>query len=770
MKTKPLAIACLAYILGLLLTGLPLPSPVVAGWAIPLTALGLGMVGGAIATLPRPWRLGLRRGTWGVVGGIGVLAVLYFQWRLPQPQPNDISRLLTETGRPTLSRVVVTGFVATAPRLTRNQTWRFELEAFQTVETAAKDQPPITQEVSGSVYTTVPRRQGEALLPGQMVSIGGSLYQPKPADNPGGFDFRAYLARQGIFAGLRGQQVDFPETAGRFREHLTGARLGQRWVQQGLWRVRQRIVRSHAQGLEEPAAGLVSAMLLGKNAVDVDYDLRDRFSRVGLAHALAASGFQVSLLLGILLKLTGQRSNWGSLAICATGVLIYVGLTGLEPSVLRAALMGGAVLLAIALDRKVAPLPALLLVGTGMLVWNPVWIWDLGFQMSFLATLGLIVTVPVLDQRLDGLPPLLASLLSVPVAAYLWTLPLQLHVFGGISPYSIPLNVLTTFLITLISLGSGVSALLGLVHPPLGGGVALLLGWPTHLLLRLAEFTDGLPGSALAAGTIAASQVVALYGLYGLVWVLPSLGRRWWAVGIVCLGLVLVPALYTTLSQVQITLLATRAEPVLVVQQRGAVGLVGVGDRQDLQFTVLPFLRRQGVNQIQWAIALTATPETLSSWSTLLDSMAVQTLETSTALAALPAIQTLPQQGVQVRAREAGQKFAVGAVQAQLAHLNPPALHLQTAGQRWLLLPQRARALNAQTLPAAEVVGWSGRDLPPQVLQRVKPEVAIASSPALAPATQQLLQKHNITTFVTGRDGAIQWTPKSGFTSVRAED
>ena len=113
-------------------------------------------------------------------------------------------------------------------------------------------------------------------------------------------------------------------------------------TQQWSWgKLRQRIAAAQVKWLDVPVGPLVTAMVLGSDAVDLPFDLRDRFVRVGLAHALAASGFQVSLILNAILSLTrnrlsvAQQSNLGAVAL-----LIFLGLTGFQPAVVRSVVMG----------------------------------------------------------------------------------------------------------------------------------------------------------------------------------------------------------------------------------------------------------------------------------------------------------------------------------------------------------------------------------------------------------------------------------------------
>jgi competence protein ComEC len=177
--------------------------------------------------------------------------------------------------------------------------------------------------------------------------------------------------------------------------------------------------------------------------------------------------------------------------------------------------MGMAVLIALRSDRHINPLNSLLIAGTLLLIINPVWIWDIGFQLSFLATLGLIVTVEPLQKKLDWLPPTIADLMTVPLAASIWTLPIQLYAFKVFPLYSLPANILTSPLISLISIGGTIGALVGSIIPIAGSAISWSLYWPTQLLIGIVDLFNHFPGTSFAVGQIATWQLLALYGLMG---------------------------------------------------------------------------------------------------------------------------------------------------------------------------------------------------------------------------------------------------------------
>ncbi len=725
----------------------------------------LGAIASTYPLIPRFQKVGVKSRTWLLAGLCGFLAVLHFQMQLPQPAQNDISRLVNATEDAQM--FTVEGKIASPPRITRSQRVQFELDTVLAIGHVGQAMK-IPQKVSGMLYVTVPRSQDSQLYPGRTVRIQGSLYKPKIASNPGGFDFQHYLVQQGIFAGLNGKEISFPERGDS---------------PPFLWSIQQRIIQSQAFWIDEEVGHLISAMVMGRGGVDIAYEIQDQFARVGLSHALAASGTQVSLLASIVLALTQRLNRWARLGIGLGILAMYVGLTGIEPSVMRAAVMGAAVFLAVTLERQVKPLSLLLMAATLLLLWNPIWIWSLAFQLSFLATLGLVVTVSKLTQWLDWVPTRIAPLIAVPIAAYLWILPLQLYVFGVVSPYCILINIFSSLLITIISVGGMASALLALIHPVAGSASAWLVHFPTVAFLKIAELGDRLPGNAYAIGTISAVQVLLLYGIYLLVWWQPRCQKQGWIAGIIGLGIVAVPVAYTATHLSQVTALSTTEDPVMVLRDHGKVGLINVGSESDLRFTVLPFLKQQGINGVDWAIApRLQTPDT-DCWGQMVESIPIRMFypvpaakpkaiaEFTTAYQKLKK-QIEARQGIDLQLSNR-QKVQLGAMTAQMISNNPAILQIQVYQQTWLLLSHwygnSDRVINR--LPHADVLWWSGEALSSELLERVQPKVAIASARSIPVETQTWFKAHPAITFYqTGEDGAVQWTPEHGFkTTIEAK-
>lgn len=712
---------------------------------------------------------------WLLAGIIAFLASVYLQIRTPQPASDDISNLILNSGNSQDLLITVRGEINSIPRLTRSGRGQFWLKANQVNEITNNNTPiSVGRDVSGLVYVTLPLLKTTGLYPGESIAITGSLYQPQPPSNPGGFNFKKYLAQQGAFAGLRGRYISHDDSQPA------------PW---GLWKIRQRITRAQAKLLGVPEGSLLSAMVLGRLAVDLPYEIRDIFVQVGLAHILAASGFQVSFLLGIILAVTQRFSPKIRFSLGLLTLLLYLGLTGISPSVLRATLMGLAVLIALVSQRQTKPLNVLLGVAILLLIANPTWIFDIGFQLSFLATLGLMVTVPPLMQGLNWMPPFFASLIAVPLAVTIWTLPLQLYIFNVLSPYSILVNIIASPLISIITLGGMASALVALMLPGMGSLIAQGLHYPIFGLIETADYFSQLPGNSIAVGRISLMQLIALYSLNLLIWgyfiwLNPDSNPRFstskkglipilFSVTLAVL-IVVAPGWYTKTSQFQATILGTPKEPILVIEEQGKVTLINSGSQNTAKFVVLPFLNAQGVNEIQWSVATHSQLGLSIGWPLILENIPIKTFYDNPAPKKTyqatndVILKTLNQQKGSYIPLTLGQPIMLGSVQIELLNAQPPVIRFKLGQKVWTLLGETTpndqnQLLEGQKLTPTQVLWWSGEPLTAEILSVLKPEIAIASSNSIDAKTVETLSQQQTQIFWTGRDGALRWTPTQGF-------
>jgi competence protein ComEC len=509
----------------------------------------------------------------------------------------------------------------------------------------------------------------------------------------------------------------------------------------------------------------------------VPYDIQDAFVQAGMAHTLAASGFHVSLVLGVVLAVMGHGaiadrwSNPVKAKVIAGGLAlgIYVLITGGQPSVMRAAVMGAAVLTGLALERSVKPLGCLLGAVTLLLVLHPDWIDNIGFRLSVMATLGLMVAVKPIAERLEWLPTTLAAVAAVPLAAYLWTIPLSLYYFNTLTTYSILLNMATTPLVMVISLGGMVSGAIAVIWPWLGSLVASVLWLPTHLLIALVKWEVGLPGSALATGHISLAQMVGLYALY-VVWGWGATRRRG-LVGLLIVALALGPMLYRGATLTQVTVLAAGPDAVMVVQDGRSPLMVNSGTDKTAFYTVVPFLRQAGINRL--AAAIHGDDSDGDNWRTIADKVAIQNFYRPQSALNL----TLP--GGQSHLLTKDAMATLGRQRLDYLEDGERGLRLMVRPDHtWLRLPRLSpdRQLPwVQAHPGLsgpgrfnEVLWWHGEALSEAVIDAIGARVAIASGRTIDPETEQRLRDRGMEVFCTDRDGAITWSPRRHYRAYLA--
>lgn len=297
--------------------------------------------------------------------------------------------------------------------------------------------------------------------------------------------------------------------------------------------------RLHAV-LPEREASLVAGVLLGIEET-MPADLQEDFRTTGTAHILVVSGFNVTIVAAASLALF--RTMFGArpaLLAAAIAVVGYTLLAGADPPVVRAAVMAGIVLLAARLGRQTHALSALAATAILMTLADPSVVHDLGFQLSFLATLGLVVVGRPLTEHLrlwtersvpiEPLRPvvfLLGETILITLVAQIATLPISLYAFGRLPLLALPANALILPAQPPLMAAGAATAAAALVSLPLGRIVAWT-AWPfAAYTIRLTEGLADVSGASLSIPSLPWTVPVALYALIGgCVWLAGSAWRE----------------------------------------------------------------------------------------------------------------------------------------------------------------------------------------------------------------------------------------------------
>ncbi len=326
------------------------------------------------------------------------------------------------------------------------------------------------REIPGKVLLVVDRYPEYQY--GDELAVSGKIQAPQEFED---FNYRDYLAKDGIYSIIYYPQIELSQR-GSYRGFGPA-------VYSGILSFKNELRESINRNLSPPQSSIISAMILGDKR-QISQEWKDKLNYAGLRHLTAISGMHVAVLTAILMSFFISLGLWRRQAFCFSIILIalFILLTGLQPSAIRAGIMGALFLLAQYIGRKGQSLRAIVLAASLMLAHNPLLLkLDVGFQLSFLAMMGIIYFLPIFRNWLRMVPDFfrLKDVLIMTLSAQVFTLPVLIYNFGYFSAVSIFTNILIVpFLPFIMGLGLAF-ALLGTVC----GFFGQILSLPLWLLL-----------------------------------------------------------------------------------------------------------------------------------------------------------------------------------------------------------------------------------------------------------------------------------------------
>ena len=292
-----------------------------------------------------------------------------------------------------------------------------------------------------------------------------------------------------------------------------------------LTRLRGHIDRSVRRVLPEPHGALLSAILVGMRS-RLPGDLRADFLGSGLIHVVAISGFNITLVALAVRRMAGWLIGRYSVLLAMLALPLYAALAGGEPSVVRATLMGELILLAWLLGRDTDALTALSVAAVAIVLVDPAALSDVGFQLSFAGTLGLVLIAPGLAEWLTTrarFPRLAAEPLAVTATASLMVTPVIAHTFERLQLAAIPANLLALAAPVWIMATGAPVAVWAAAGWPFGEVLAWAAWLPLEYLIRAARLAAALPGASIPIPGFGLEHAAAVYAAIAL---LVALGGR----------------------------------------------------------------------------------------------------------------------------------------------------------------------------------------------------------------------------------------------------
>jgi len=346
---------------------------------------------------------------------------------------------------------------------------------------------------------------------GDVLRLRGKLKTPPENED---FSYRDYLAAQHIHSYMSSAEVTV----------LPGR--GGNLVSAGLYQFKEKALENIYRLFPDPESSLLAGILLGVDT-GLTRELQQAFKNTGTAHIIAISGFNISIIAGLFVaffsKFLGPRR--GAL-LAVIGIIFYTILVGGDAAVVRAAIMGSLALVARQVGRRQFALNTLLAVALVMCLWNPLYLWDVGFQLSFFATLGLILYADPFSQAANRLiskyfpastaekvTELFSEFILLTFAAQLTTIPIMAYHFKRISLVSFLANPFILPAQPAVMILGGLAVLLSLVWLPLGQ-LAGWIAWPFVVYtIRMVEIFDLVPHGTIFLGDFSIWFVIFFYAL-----------------------------------------------------------------------------------------------------------------------------------------------------------------------------------------------------------------------------------------------------------------
>ena len=427
---------------------------------------------------------------------------------------------------PTYQKVTVSGTVADTPQ-TRGKTTQLKIQ-LSGIRKGSSFLP-----ARGYVLART-RVDQFAFSQNDNVLVSGHLVWPLPHRNPGDFNYRRYTLRQRIQALIQVRKDGFIVKTERGKTDT--------WLKAGLDTAR-RFIQRWIQTLEgKNTRAIIKALILGVRA-DIEPDIMDNFSRSGIIHVLAVSGLHVGFI-GLIIfsiaramRLNRRHAIWAVLCV----IWLYALITGMKPPVVRASIMGSMLLISQLLDRKLDGANMLAVAALAILVWAPLDLYAMGFQLSFCAVAGIMYMFNKVEyffkthlffERLYKNPAFqyIGSILVLSLVAQLASLPLTAYYFGRISIAGLVSNlvivptVFITLALTFVALVSWI------ILPISESFFSTALNWIIDFIVQVSTTMAGFSFSTIENWFPTTSWILGYFLILILIFSWNSKQIRWLAI------------------------------------------------------------------------------------------------------------------------------------------------------------------------------------------------------------------------------------------------
>ncbi len=319
----------------------------------------------------------------------------------------------------------------------------------------------------GSIRTLVYAEHYPEFNYGDEVEIKGKI--KKPDNFSGNFNWPLYLAKDNIFYEMFYPKVELISSGNGF------------WLKEGLFSIKRDFLQNISRVIPSPHSALLGGLVVGSKEA-MGKELLDDFRRAGLIHIVVLSGYNVTIVVIAMMRAFSFLPQVFGIALGSVGIILFALLTGASATIVRASIMALIVILAKATGRIYNITIALFGAGFLMVFHNPkILVFDPSFQLSFLATIGIIYFSPPIEKRIRFIPEKwsIRELTVATLATQIFVLPFLLYKIGEISIVSLPVNLLILILVPATMLFGFLTGIVGFISTIF----SLPFAWLTYLLL-----------------------------------------------------------------------------------------------------------------------------------------------------------------------------------------------------------------------------------------------------------------------------------------------
>lgn len=364
----------------------------------------------------------------------------------------------------------------------------------------------LTVEIEDGTKILVTTNFGQDFEYGDEVKIEGELKLPENfiTDQGKEFDYVNYLKKDGIYYVMNYVNVEVTSQGNA------------NFVKSALFKFKNKLLEQVNYSIYSPENLLMGGLILGERS-PFSQELRESFVRTGTIHIVALSGYNITIVAEWFMKIFSFLPIAWATGTGIFAILLFILMTGASSTAVRAGIMATLVLIARITGRNYDALRGLVLAGVVMLFFNPyLLVYDVSFQLSFLATVAVIFFTPKIEKYFQWITKSfgLREVVALTASAYIFVLPFILYKMGNLSLVALPTNALVLPFIPFTMMLGFITSILGVIWSPLAVPGGLLSYLFLHYELKVIEFFSNLPFASFAFANFPLVLTLAIYAYF----------------------------------------------------------------------------------------------------------------------------------------------------------------------------------------------------------------------------------------------------------------